>query len=57
MTTPGGFQFDQGVVGPGLVHRDVDDQPGRLEVVQQVVDLVSQLRRSCRRSGRPSSRG
>ena len=37
------FEFDQGVVGLGLVHRDVDDQPGRLEVVQQGVDLSPQL--------------
>ena len=37
------FEFDQGVVGVGLVDRDVDDQPGWLEVVQQRVDLTPQL--------------
>jgi hypothetical protein len=37
------LELDQGVVGLGLVLRDVDDQPGRLEAVQEGVDLATEL--------------
>jgi len=37
------FEFDQGVVGTGLFHRDVDDQAGRVQVVQEGIDLTAKL--------------
>ena len=37
------FEFDQGVVRLGLVHGNVDDQPGRFVVVEEGVDLPPQL--------------
>ena len=37
------FEFDQGVVGLALVHRDVDEQAGRVLVVQEGVDLTAKL--------------
>ena len=40
---PGTIEFDQGAVGFGSLNRHVDDQPRRLPVVEQMVDLFSQL--------------
>ncbi len=37
------FEFGEGVVGLALVHRDVDEQAGRLHVVEQGIDLTSKL--------------
>jgi hypothetical protein len=36
------LEEDQGVVRPGLVHRDIVDQSGRFEVVQKRVDFTSE---------------
>ena len=45
------LQFNQGVVGLGLIHRHVNQQPGWLKVVQQRVDLVPQLEEAAFVSG------
>jgi len=37
------FEFDQGVVGLALVHRDVNDQAGRVQVVQEGIDFTAKL--------------
>ena len=37
------FEFDEGVVGVALVHRNVDEQAGRVLVVQEGVDLTAKL--------------